>query len=188
MTDSVIKRVHDIARRQDAPTGMTFGDYKNNVTILDIETGSIDSENDDDDASDASFMPDDGTVETVLTGVVSEQESDDNSLRSGNGYGADEDDNGSTTESVGNDIAATLRDYNNDVVIPGDHDNNNNDENAADADVTNEEGNITDATEAVEENDNLVTEEHVNAEDTDRNVRTGLRESVTRSHLKYGAA
>ena len=71
MTDTVIKRVEAIASVQKAITGLHFGDINGNSTILDIDTASAGS---DDDASDGTFYDDDESVDTALTGVVSEDE------------------------------------------------------------------------------------------------------------------
>ena len=40
MTDTIIKRVEAIARAQNAPDGILFGDMHSNTTILDIDTES----------------------------------------------------------------------------------------------------------------------------------------------------
>ena len=59
MTDTVIDKVHGLARSESAPIGLVFGDLQDKSTINDIETNE---EPDDDDASDESFHP--GVTET----------------------------------------------------------------------------------------------------------------------------
>ena len=54
MTDTIINRVEEIAECENMPSGITFTD-NNDVTIYDIETESIASADDDDDASDESY-------------------------------------------------------------------------------------------------------------------------------------
>ena len=59
MTQVIIDRIHEIAKAQKAPIGVTFGDFENKITILDLEDLSLA----DDDASDTDYKDDD-TVET----------------------------------------------------------------------------------------------------------------------------
>ena len=79
MTNTIIDRVHEIARKQGAPEGINFGGFDPDVTITDIDTASNAPEDDDDDASDGTYEEnsDDETVETEVTGEV---ESDDESV------------------------------------------------------------------------------------------------------------
>jgi hypothetical protein len=87
MTNTVIKRVEEIAEAEGMPTGLTFGDRDNNTTINDIETDSIASIDDDDYASDQSYNAnDDDSVDSVLTGVVSESGSHGSNTEEGNHY------------------------------------------------------------------------------------------------------
>ena len=70
MTQIVIDRVHEIAKRQGAPTGITLADGQGNTTIHDLDT----EENyDDDDASDESYRTRDNmdseSVGSNLSGV-----------------------------------------------------------------------------------------------------------------------
>ena len=79
MTNTIIDRVHEIARQQNAPTGINFGGFDGETVLADIDTESINPEDDDDDASDRSFEEDDdATVETELTGCVSDGEDEPN--------------------------------------------------------------------------------------------------------------
>ena len=82
MTSTIIDRVHQIAKEQGSPIGLTFGDHENKVTILDIET---DKQPDDDDASDASYV-------TELTGVVTESSESTSELPPGTEYTWDDTD------------------------------------------------------------------------------------------------
>ena len=70
MTDTIIDRVDAIAKQQDAPIGIMYGDSHHTSTILDIETEDAP---DDDDASDTSYHPskDDDSTDSELTGFVS---------------------------------------------------------------------------------------------------------------------
>jgi hypothetical protein len=70
MTNNIINTVHRIAKNEGSPIGLTFGDFTNKSTILDID---VDHEPDDDDASDQSYDPnaDDISVETDLTDTTS---------------------------------------------------------------------------------------------------------------------
>ncbi|VEU34053.1 unnamed protein product [Pseudo-nitzschia multistriata] len=78
LTKAIVQQVARIAEGQQMPTGIYFGDAGGNTTILDLD----DSPNmDDDDASDASYSPEDSaSVETELSGYVDadvRDESDD---------------------------------------------------------------------------------------------------------------
>ena len=191
MTDSVIKRVHEIAESQDVPIGLTFGDTENNVTILDLDTQSIATKDDDDNASDASFVPEDQSVETELTGVVDEQE-DEESVRSGRGYDGDHDEEGEdegrdnnyhgqadnidTTNNGGNEDGVQVDESHDEITET----NANKDENIPDdakEEITiefhNDDGNTDDGV-------NIV---HPTIKAPER--RTGLRESVKRTHPKF---
>eukprot|EP00536_Pseudo-nitzschia_multiseries_P002311 jgi/Psemu1/5275/gm1.5275_g len=69
ITNTIIQRVRNIADKQSAPDGLTFGDRHGNTAILDLDTESVGT---DDGATDASFHPimaADDTDDTVLTGV-----------------------------------------------------------------------------------------------------------------------
>jgi hypothetical protein len=71
MTDTVIERVHSLAKEKGAPFGLQFSDINNNTTILDLDTTP--QPDSDDDASDGSFNPDDArSVDTELTGIITE--------------------------------------------------------------------------------------------------------------------
>ena len=62
MTDAIIKTINDQGEHENQPDGLIFGDINNHTTILDLESskqGEEDPENDDDDASDRSYTPDD---------------------------------------------------------------------------------------------------------------------------------
>ncbi|VEU43169.1 unnamed protein product, partial [Pseudo-nitzschia multistriata] len=69
MTDTVIRRVEEIARKQNSPDGLIYGDAHGQTTIMDIDTDSLAS---DEDASDCSFVPsDDTSIASDLSGVDS---------------------------------------------------------------------------------------------------------------------
>ena len=74
MTNTIIQRVHQIAKDQGAPEGMNFGGFDNETVILDIDTSNIPTEDDDDDASDRSYSSDEDTVETELTEIASDDD------------------------------------------------------------------------------------------------------------------
>ena len=76
MTTTIIRRVEELAESEGMPIGLTMTDRNNEnpVTIHDMEEASVGSIDKDDNASDASFTPDDESVETTLT----EFEKDDN--------------------------------------------------------------------------------------------------------------
>ena len=79
VTDTVINRVHEIARKQQAPEGINFGGFDEDTTIHDFDDQDVGSEDDDDDASDESYYgeaEDNDTVDTELTGVTSGSDSD----------------------------------------------------------------------------------------------------------------
>lgn len=79
MTQTIIDRVHAIIIQHDVPISLTFGDFNNESTILDIDTSSIVSEDEDDNASDPSYLPDnDSSTDTILSGVEEDAVSDNN--------------------------------------------------------------------------------------------------------------
>ena len=204
MTDSIIKRVHAIADSQQSPAGLTFGDFDNNVTILDIDTETIATEDDDDDASDTSFVPDDASEDSALTGVVDDRDEVE-SVRSGRGYTGDEEDV-SVAESAAENYRGMLD--NELTVIPEDGGNRIGvDEDPVDAENTHnteEENNDENDNNSNEGNDDIpqdttiVFEEEeptgvdivhptINEEDKVLEPRV-LRETVRRTHPKYGSA
>lgn len=202
MTDTVIKRVHEIADSQQAPAGLTFGDIDNNVTILDIDTESIATEDDDDDASDASFTPDDTSIDTELTGVIDDRDENE-SVRSGRGYSGDEEDQ-STSESIEGNYVGQISD--NITVIPeGDGGNVEVDENQIDEAALQIENENNDENENINDDEipddtTVVFEEEgmetpgvdivhptMDEEPMEPQQRV-LRETVRRTHPKYSAS
>ena len=164
MTENVINRVAEIAIEQNAPIGITFGDAHNRTTILDIDT---DENEDDDDASDASYIAenddDDTSIASVLSGTTDTSEV-----------------SGRIDESAGdNDTQITGQDVQDQSITETE---DSHEEREVDAESVDNNGEREDrgGDDVEVSNDN---EETIN--DT-TNARTGLRQSVTRSHNKYG--
>ena len=76
MTDSIIRRVEEIAEQEGMPAGFIMHDRDHNlidhVRIGDLDTESVASIDDDDNASDGTFEPDDSSVDTTLENHVNE--------------------------------------------------------------------------------------------------------------------
>ena len=179
MTSTIIDRVHLIAISQNAPIGLTFGDSQDKVTILDLDTKN---NNNDDNASDVAFEQDDDTIESELTGVVSEPSENRNIYHN-------EEDDGYKPDAEGiheDNNADNADNHNKDAPQPTIEDN---DDHSQQELHTNDYGDDKEAIDFEHNNEDETIEiTHPEIEGEEQpSRRSGLRQTVTQTHNKFGS-
>ena len=184
MTDTIIKRVEELATLEGMPIGITMKDRNqvtvDRITINDLDTESIASIDEDDNASDDSYAPDDESIETRLSDHLENEI--DPTINTDNNQ-TDPQPIEEWTEADGNIDHEEADDLSTaEIGVTDDEEQDDTHNNANDSDVgANDDGN--------EANDeNVETEEvsanHDNEAESNNAAQRSLRESVNRINAK----